>query len=86
MKVIGFVGSARKGGNTDILVSKVLQGASEKGVETEIIYLHDLTIKDCVGDMACKAEGGSCFIQDDMQPLYEKIRQAERLVVCNIIY
>jgi len=35
-KVIGFVGSPRKGGNTDTLVQAVLAGAADKGAETVI--------------------------------------------------
>ena len=42
MKVLGVVGSPRKGGNTDILVDKVLSGAQEKGNMTSKIFLNDL--------------------------------------------
>ena len=41
MKVVGFVGSPRKGGNTDTLVEQVLAGAADAGHETEKIYLAD---------------------------------------------
>lgn len=85
MKVIGFVGSARKGGNTEILVNKVLEGAAERGAETEVVYLHNLNIKDCTGCMTCKGDEG-CPIQDDMQPLYAKIREADGVVLGSPIY
>ena len=39
MKVIGFVGSPRKGGNTDRLVAEMLAGAGDAGHETEKVYL-----------------------------------------------
>ena len=35
MKVIGIVGSPRKNGNSETLVRAVLEGAKEKGHETE---------------------------------------------------
>lgn len=85
MKVIGFVGSSRKGGNTDVLVKKVLEGAAGRGAQTEIVYLHDLNIKDCTGCMTCKGEQG-CPIQDDMQSLYPKIREADGIVLGSPIY
>ena len=85
MKVIGFVGSARKGGNTDVLVRKVLEGAAERGVETEVVYLYDLDIKDCTGCMTCKGAEG-CPVQDDMQSLYPKIREADGVVLGSPIY
>ena len=39
MKVVGFVGSPRKGGNTDTLVEQVLAGAADADHETEKVYL-----------------------------------------------
>ena len=85
MKVIGFVGSARKGGNTDVLVNKVLEGAAERGAETQVVYLHDLNIKDCTGCMTCKETEG-CPTGDDMQPLYDDIRAANGFVFGSPIY
>ena len=40
-KVIGIVGSYRKGGIIDTSVSGVLQGAEQAGAETKKIYLLD---------------------------------------------
>lgn len=85
MKVLGIVGSPRKGGNTDILVREVLKGASARGAETEIVYLNDLIITPCQGCDHCK-KGDSCVKQDDMQGLYEKIRTADAMVVGSPIY
>ena len=33
MKLLAFVGSPRKGGNSDILTDEILRGAEEKGYE-----------------------------------------------------
>ncbi|MCK5255898.1 MAG: NAD(P)H-dependent oxidoreductase, partial [Deltaproteobacteria bacterium] len=42
MKIMAFVGSPRKGGNTDILIDKVIEGAKSKAeVEVEKIYLYE---------------------------------------------
>jgi multimeric flavodoxin WrbA len=40
MKVMCFVASPRKKGNTDILVEKFMEGVQSKGAETEKIYLY----------------------------------------------
>jgi multimeric flavodoxin WrbA len=37
MKVVGFVGSPRKKGNTTAIVNEVLRGASESGAETKTL-------------------------------------------------
>jgi len=85
MKVIGFVGSPRKGGNTAVLVNKILESAREKGAETEVVYINDLNIKGCQACFKCKTQEG-CATQDDMQPLYQKINEAQAIVIGSPIY
>lgn len=50
MKVVGIVGSPRKGGNTDVLVEAVLDGCERAGAQTEKIRLDDLEIKPQLPD------------------------------------
>jgi NAD(P)H-dependent FMN reductase len=85
MKVLGIVASPRKSGNTDILVRKVLMGAKERGAETDLVYLNELNIKFCQGCGEC-AETGVCVQEDDMQALYKKLDEAERLVFGTPVY
>ncbi len=84
-KVIGFVGSPRKGGNTDTLVQAVLAGAADKGAETKIYYLNDLAIKGCQGCEACK-DDQACATDDEMQPIYKEIIEADGIVIGSPIY
>ena len=44
MKILGISGSPRKGGNSEILLEKSLEGASDSGSQTEKIVLADLNI------------------------------------------
>ena len=44
MNVMAFVGSPRKGGNTDILLDSFLEEARSKGAETEKVYLYETEI------------------------------------------
>ena len=85
MKVLGVVGSPRKGGNTDILVDRVLLGAQEKGNTTNKILLNDLNIKPCQACMSCK-KTGRCVIDDDMQDIYAQILESQCLVLGTPIY
>ncbi|MBF0273878.1 MAG: flavodoxin family protein [Nitrospinae bacterium] len=84
-KIIGFVGSPRKEGNTEKLIKTVLEGAAEKGAETELIYLNDLNIRGCQGCDKCK-ETKHCATEDDMLPLHQKIIEADGIVVGSPIY
>ena len=48
-KLLGFVGSPRKGGNTDILVDEALDAFKEDGGTTEKVMLSSLRINPCQG-------------------------------------
>ncbi|HWQ66414.1 MAG TPA: flavodoxin family protein [Methanospirillum sp.] len=85
MKVIGFVGSPRTGGNTATLVARALEGAKASGAETELISLPSLTISGCQGCKYCKTHE-TCRINDDMQDLYKKIREADAIIFGTPVY
>ena len=85
MKVLGILGSPRREGNTEILLDEALRGASNHGGLCEKIVLRDLKITPCLEIYKC-AEDGVCAIQDEMQGLFPKIIQAERLLLASPIF
>ena len=85
MKVLGILGSPRREGNTEILLDEALKGASDHGGLCEKIVLRDLKITPCLEIYKC-AEDGVCAIQDEMQGLFPKIIQAERLLIASPIF
>lgn len=85
MKVIGIVGSPRKDGNTEILTRHALNAIAEEGIETELVPLAGLEIKGCTGCMAC-LKGETCSIQDDMWPIYEKMKEADGIIISSPVY
>lgn len=85
MKVLGILGSPRREGNTEILLDEALRGASDHGGLCEKIILRDLKITPCLEIYKC-AEDGVCAIQDEMQGLFPKIIQAERLLIASPIF
>jgi multimeric flavodoxin WrbA len=82
---LGLVGSYRKGGNTDVLVRKVLEGAGNQGFETTCLYLPDYQIRDCNGCEGCR-KSARCVVQDDMQKLYPLLEEADGLVIGSPTY
>ena len=60
MKVVAFNGSARKDGNTAILVTTLLKELKKEKIETELIQLAGKKIRGCT---AC----GKCFVNHDKQ-------------------
>lgn len=84
-KVVAFVGSPRKNGNTALLVQAVAQGAAEVPAQVEVYYLNDMQIKPCQSCFDCR-ETGVCSIEDELQPVYEKIKAADAIVIGSPIY
>jgi multimeric flavodoxin WrbA len=83
MKILGICGSLREESNTNKLVKKVVESS---GCEHELIYLAGKEIKPCTGCAHCMMNDGECAIKDDMQPIYEKILNADALVVGSPTY
>ena len=83
--VLGIVGSPRKQGNTYAMVSQMLAGAAAQGANTEMVFLGDLTIKECTGCHVCW-RGNPCSKRDDMNALYERLNQADALVLGTPVY
>lgn len=85
MKVLGIVGSYRKGGVIDSLVSAALDGAREGGAETEKIYLADQRIEFCRNCRKCTqapgTEPGTCVIDDDMAAILSRYRESAAIVI-----
>lgn len=66
MKVVAFNGSARKDGNTAILLNTVLAEIKVEGIETELIQLAGMTIRGCLACGMCgKNKDKSCVVKDD---------------------
>lgn len=93
-KVYAINGSPRKNKNTATLLDKVLEGVraafAPGAVETERINLYDLHYTGCRSCFACKLKGGAsygrCAVKDDLQPVLDKLREADAVVFGSPIY
>jgi multimeric flavodoxin WrbA len=85
MKVIAIIGSPRKNGNTYLLADHTLKAVAEEGLETEIIQLAGMDIRPCSACLACKQQD-ACSIKDDLQPVYEKMKGADGIILATPVY
>jgi len=88
-KVIAINGSPQmEKGNTAMVLAPFVQGMVGAGAEAEVVYAKRLKAKPCgCGEMRCwYATPGECLIQDDMQTLYAKLREASILVLATPVY
>jgi multimeric flavodoxin WrbA len=83
MKIMAFVGSPRKGSNTDLLIDKVIEGArSAAAVDVEKVYIYDADIKYCTGCGAHSILQGSkdCPLKDDMAGILQRMQEADGFI------
>ena len=85
MKVLGIAASPRRNGNSEILLDKVLAGASSKGAKVEKVILNEFSIKPCQGCGRCRKKSICCF-KDDMGPLRKKLQDMDAIVVASPVY
>jgi multimeric flavodoxin WrbA len=84
-KVVAFIASPRKNGNTATLVNEVIKGAKEAGAETKVFDLYNMDIKPCRACMVCR-KTGACQMKDDFQDIYKYLIEADVIVFGSPIY
>jgi len=87
-KVVAFNGSARKGGNTAILLRYVLKELEQEGIETELIELSGAKIHGCLACRECsKNKDRRCAQKGDMgNALIEKMEEADGILLGSPTY
>ena len=86
MKVLGINGSARRDGNTAIMINKAFEELNAAGIETELIQLGGSVIQPC---KACWACGGKCnctHSTDFFNEIFEKMKQADGIILGSPVY
>ncbi len=84
MKVIGFsAGSVGREGNIDRMVKAILD---KSGHEVEFVKLADLNYSGCKGCVQLCAKPQVCKLADDAQPYYQKIKEADAVVIGTPVY
>jgi multimeric flavodoxin WrbA len=86
MNVLGLVGSPRRGSNTDLLVSAILDGAAANNQTVDKVYLYDVDIAPCTDCGACTQGDYKCALGDGMQTLYSKLEEADVIVFGTPLY
>jgi len=83
--VLGIAGSPRRGGNTDLLLNQLMDGALSQGAEAKQVILSELSISPCRHCDGC-LKTGKCVIDDDMQWLHMNLRQADRIALASPVF
>ena len=88
MKVVAFNGSARKDGNTAILIGHVFRELEKEGIETELIQLSGSRIHGCIACMKCfENKDQRCSVKDDnANNCIEKMLGADGIILGSPTY
>jgi multimeric flavodoxin WrbA len=88
MKVVAFNGSARKGGNTAILLGYVLRELEAEGIETELVEMSGARIHGCLSCRECSANKDRRCAQkkDEGNVFIEKMASADGILLGSPTY
>lgn len=88
MKVLAINGSARKDGNTAIMLRTALAEIEAEGIETELVQLHGKVIQGCIACMQCwEKKNGHCAVKKDMlNEIMDKMVAADGLLIGSPTY
>ncbi len=93
MKLVIMNSSYRKHGNTEIIVKLLKEQLTKEvrnlgeTVEIEEISLSELRIETCRGCRACfNISEQSCPLKDEVLPLYDKLKQADGIILASPVY
>ena len=85
MEVVGLAGSPRRGGNSETLLDRALDGARGAGATVTKLIINELKFTPCQNCGFC-SKMGRCRFRDDMVKVYEALDRADRVVLASPIY
>ena len=86
MKVLMINGSPNKNGCTYTALSIVAEALAAEGVESEIVWLGNGPVRDCIGCGACRKAGKCVFDDDGLSAIIEKCAEADGFVFGSPVY
>lgn len=88
MKVVAINGSARKDGNTAMLVRRVFGELEEAGISTELIQLAGQEVRGCIACFRCfQNKDRKCAMMGDyVNECIEKMDEADGIILASPTY
>lgn len=86
MKVLAINSSARKDGNTAILINRVFEELNKEGIETEMIQLAGQVIEPCKACWGCGGQQNCIHRKDHFQEIFDKMKEADGILLGSPVY
>lgn len=85
-KILIFIGSPRKHGNTTALCNQFTKGAEEAGHEVTCFNAIDTKVGPCLACDYCGSHKGQCCQPDDMRLVYEAFQKCDVIALASPLY
>lgn len=79
--VMGFSGSPRIKGNSDIILNRIISGVARENLAADALNLTKLKFQGCIGCEKCRKDKICTGLNDDLSPVYNKIFSSKGLVL-----
>lgn len=86
MKVIAVNGSARKDGNTAVLLRTVLEELQKAGAQTQLVQLAESGVRPCRACWACGGRGNCVHNDDAFCEIFEQMKTADAILLGSPVY
>lgn len=86
MKVIGISGSARKDGNTAMIIRAVFEELEAEGIRTELVQLAGKPMDGCRACYGCKGKGACLFKDDFFNDYFARMVEADGIILGSPVY
>lgn len=86
MKVLAINGSARKDGNTAILIHTIFEELNKAGIDTEMIQFSGHVIEPCKACWACAGQKNCVHRNDIFREVFDKMMEADGIILGSPVY
>ena len=86
MKIVGICGSPRDGASEYLLRLALSKLDEEEEFESELFTVREKSISPCTHCNHCVENPGKCSIDDDMNEIYEALRQADGIIMASPVH
>lgn len=81
LEIIGFSGSPRKNGNSDVLLKTIISGAFDANIKVKSYNLTDINFTGCIGCELCRKDKICTRLIDGLTGIYPEIISSKGLIV-----
>lgn len=79
-------GSARKNGNTDILINRIFEKLKRAGIETKKVQFAGEIIEPCKACFACGGKGNCIHKKDNFCEMFDEMKNADGIILGSPVY